>query len=240
MVRRGLSACLVAALCGMPGRAAVAAAPWPAQMSADSDLYDVCFTDPQSGWAVGGQGSVWHTSDGGQTWQQQSAPVRCRLTSVHFVDRQYGWAVGGWTHAYTFRSSAVVLRTTDGGRQWTEASAPTLPMLVHIGFQDRTRGWAIGHGSALYPSGIFRTEDGGRRLAHDSRLGDLALGGRRFLFADLRAGGQCRGPSLLGRPQRFAVGQCGAAGSAMCPRCPLGCAWLWLPRGGGRPDPDDA
>ena len=38
----------------------------------------------------------------------------------------------------------------------------TLPALKNVRFLDAQQGWAVGNESALYPTGIFRTEDGGR------------------------------------------------------------------------------
>ena len=38
----------------------------------------------------------------------------------------------------------------------------TLPALKHVQFHDARQGWAVGNDSALYPTGVFRTEDGGR------------------------------------------------------------------------------
>src|SRR5438105_1177842 len=49
---------------------------------ADARLNDVTFVDPQQGWAVGDAGVIWHTTDGGQHWEQQSSGVDCRLESV--------------------------------------------------------------------------------------------------------------------------------------------------------------
>ena len=38
----------------------------------------------------------------------------------------------------------------------------TLPLLREVRFFDRRQGWAMGAPSAMHPSGIFRSEDGGR------------------------------------------------------------------------------
>ena len=60
---------------------------------------------------VGERGHILQSRDQGQSWQQQSSPVRVTLTASHFVDEQQGWAVG---------HDGVVLRTLDGGQQWSK------------------------------------------------------------------------------------------------------------------------
>lgn len=158
----------VRAWVGIVGLAAFCATCWAKPPRAtqasleDAELTDVFFRDPDSGWAVGDRGAIWHTDDGGRRWQSQRSPVACRLESVCFVDDNHGWAAGGWTTSYTHRSRGVLLRTTDGGRHWAEIENLTLPALQRIHFDGASIGWAIGHPSSLHPSGVFNTTDGGR------------------------------------------------------------------------------
>jgi len=131
-------------------------------MRADARLADVSFVDREHGWAVGDRGTVWHTEDGGNRWHLQESNVSCRLESVFFIDRQTGWAAGGSSHPYTHTSSGVLLVTSDGGRHWKQTSRLLLPALRRVRFFDARRGWAIGSGSAMFPSGVFVSDDGGR------------------------------------------------------------------------------
>lgn len=132
------------------------------QMRSDARLVDVCFVEPRLGWAVGDRGAIWHTADGGQSWQLQRSDVGCRLESVCFLDPKRGWAAGGWSHPYTHTSSGVVLYTTDGGRTWNRAPQLLLPALRRIRLFDDRNGWAIGDSSAMFPAGVFVTDSGGR------------------------------------------------------------------------------
>ncbi len=129
--------------------------------SEDAQLTDVVFIDPDRGWAIGDQGVIWRTEDGGRQWRLVNSPVSCRLESISFSDPQNGWIVGGWFHPYTHQSTGVVLRTRDGGRTWKRARVTGLPYLKRIKMFDARHGWAVGQRSALYPSGIFHTDDGG-------------------------------------------------------------------------------
>ena len=177
-------------------------AAWPAEMLEDAELADVCFVDHLRGWAVGDRGVIWQTSDGGRHWRLQPSPVTCRLESVFFLDADTGWAVGGVMHGYTHKSTGVVLQTRDGGRRWVRVGGAMLPALKWIKMFDTANGWAVGNSSAMYPAGVFRTDDGGRSwttvpggegrdwLAGDFR--DLASGvvaGRDGTLATVRRNG---------------------------------------------------
>jgi len=131
-------------------------------MRADARLNDVCFVDAKQGWAVGDRGTIWYTDDGGRNWRLQESGVTCRLESVFFLNERLGWAVGGSTHPYTHTSSGILLLTRDGGRRWVRHHGLTLPLLRQIRFLDEKRGWALACPSAMYPSGLLITEDGGR------------------------------------------------------------------------------
>ena len=131
-------------------------------MRADSRLADVCFTDPQYGWAVGDRGVIWHTQDGGKEWQLQKSGTGHGLQSVHFIDQHNGWAVGGFSHPHSYTGSGIILFTHDGGRSWQLDSSLLLPALKQARFFDAKHGWAVGCPSALFPTGLFVTDSGGR------------------------------------------------------------------------------
>lgn len=132
------------------------------EMLGDAELTDVKFVSATHGWAVGDRGVVWHTADGGRTWNQQSTPVTGRLESICFVDAQHGWAVGGVVHPYTHHTTAIVLATKDGGRKWTQLSSALMPWLKRVHFRDPLNGWVVGAASSSFPAGVFITGDGGK------------------------------------------------------------------------------
>lgn len=134
----------------------------PPQWQNDAELTSVAFVDADRGWAVGDRGVIWHTNDGGRSWKLQPSGVTCRLEAVQFLDADNGIAVGGWTQPYTHETHGVAIRTRDGGKTWQNTPDLTLPGLRHVRFIDARQGWALGDGSPLYPTGVFRSEDGGR------------------------------------------------------------------------------
>ncbi len=135
---------------------------WPEALHEDANLFDVCFVDPQHGWAVGDRSTILHTEDGGQSWHAQSCPVACRLESVQFHDTRRGWAAGGYTSAYTHRPIGVILKTEDGGKTWQQVSGQFLPWLRQIQFLDLQQGYALGLPSSMSPSAVYHTRDGGQ------------------------------------------------------------------------------
>ena len=132
-------------------------------MQRDASLAQVFFGDAQRGWAVGDRGVIWHTDDGGRRWRLQASGVDDRLTSIHFTDADNGWAVGRKTRPYTHTTEGILLRTRNGGQTWQKESTAALPGLNYVKFFDEQRGVALGDSSALFPSGVFTTKDGGRR-----------------------------------------------------------------------------
>jgi photosystem II stability/assembly factor-like uncharacterized protein len=141
---------------------AVADNNYPESFYNDARLTDVCFVDEQCGWAVGDRGVVWHTEDGGRQWRLQRCGVNCMLQSVCFITKKIGWAAGGSAQPYSHTGSGVLLATRDGGQTWTGNSRLFLPALKKIIFTDPEHGWAVGFPSAMYPSGVFTSDDMGR------------------------------------------------------------------------------
>ena len=65
----------------------------PANYFAES-LLAVHFSDRRNGWAVGRGGAILATTNGGNTWKQQTSGTSNTLIDVHFSDSRSGWAVG--------------------------------------------------------------------------------------------------------------------------------------------------
>ena len=105
----------------------------------------------QRGWAVGSNGTILATGDGGNKWTPQTSGTQGDLYSVHFTaDGQRGWAVG-W--------NGTILATGDGGNKWTPQTSGTQDYLNHVHFTaDGQRGWAVGWNGT-----ILATGDGGNK-----------------------------------------------------------------------------
>ena len=57
-------------------------------------MYDLSFLDENKGWAVGSQGTIIHTIDGGETWELQAQGLTSNfLRCVHFTSPNNGYIV---------------------------------------------------------------------------------------------------------------------------------------------------
>ncbi|KAF0809987.1 glycosyl hydrolase [Alcanivorax sp. S71-1-4] len=113
-----------------------------ADVPVSSDLTDVFFVSPQRGWAVGHDGVVLRTDDGGATWQRQldghaiAALYAARADTLQDDDpelaRRYrAYAEQGLNQSlltayfdnenegYVAGAYNLLLRTEDGGEHWT-------------------------------------------------------------------------------------------------------------------------
>lgn len=163
----------------------------------DAPLRAVQFVDAKEGWAVGDDGVILHSIDGGQSWERQPSGVRSSLRSVCFLNPYTGWVAGREEGAMGQPSVGVLLTTTDGGLKWRRVALNTFPGLNCVRFRDEKNGLLAGDGVDQYPSGVFLTKDGGHSW-------QPASGPRvtSWLGADLSSDG---GASLGGAWNRLAV-----------------------------------
>jgi photosystem II stability/assembly factor-like uncharacterized protein len=156
---------------------------WTTQVvDTDDDIRGVYFTDARNGWITSFHltdyddflereldwaGSIWHTTDGGITWQRQSLPDDASLMNrIDFVDATTGWAVGTKRVPGQFepKHHGVVYHTTDGVT-WTELfNASDEIAFTGVDFVDAQHGWVVGFptNSSLQGGFVFYTADGGQ------------------------------------------------------------------------------
>ena len=106
------------------------------------------FANANIGYAVGKQGSILKTVDGGQTWISQSLGLNApRFNYVQFPTVATGYMVG---------NNGSIVKTTDGGYQWNELTSGTTYGLSSVHFINSTEGWAVGSSNT-----VLHTTDGG-------------------------------------------------------------------------------
>ena len=149
---------IVTIFVNVPGTKARAAAPRPD----DAPLHAVQFVDAVEGWAVGDEGAILHTIDGGKGWERQRSGTTASLRRVQMLSPYVGWAVGRVETPYSAAAHGVVLGTTDGGGTWTEVTAQSLPGLNAVQFLNENTGFVAGDSTDLHPTAAFRTANGGR------------------------------------------------------------------------------
>lgn len=126
---------------------------WTPQVSGTTaHLNDVFFVNDMTGWAVGSNGTILKTTDGGLIWSAQASGTVEELEAVHFIDQNIGWVTGGGVSS----EPAPLLKTTDGGANWDSLSFGFNAYFIRdIFFVDANVGWAIKMDS------IYRSTDGG-------------------------------------------------------------------------------
>ena len=118
------------------------------QKDTGTAYYSAHFPTSTIGYVVGGAGEIYKSTDGGDTWVQQTSPTTLALFDVFFLDANNGWAVG---------DAGVIIMTTDGTNWSLHPSSGLLTgadlnAIQFIG----SNGWMGGDVSA-----VFITTDGG-------------------------------------------------------------------------------
>ncbi len=112
------------------------------------NLYDIVFVDENNGWAAGYYGTIFHTNDGGKSWQVQESHTDYILTAISFIGNKVGWIVG---------REGTILHTEDGGSNWMRQEIEADNYWLDISFVNELQGWVTGDYGA-----IFHTGDGGK------------------------------------------------------------------------------
>ncbi len=115
---------------------------------------------------------LFHTSDGGQSWQQSTVQAGF-VRQMTFIDAQHGWMLVGKANAEGPAEIVSVLRTTDSGKTWLNVatalpSDATPPGHLPYGgqktgmrFVNASTGWVTGTVFANSLAWLYVTHDGG-------------------------------------------------------------------------------
>jgi photosystem II stability/assembly factor-like uncharacterized protein len=149
------------------------------------DMLDIAFASDELGWAVGSQGNILRTTNGGETWEALPSPTTGALQSIAAVSSSQLWIAGDdgifasqdggrtWSRqssalsatkivmlnaqtGWCVGSSGRIVATQDGGRTWSQQSSTTINLLRSAGFASELIGWTVG------VDGVYATTDGGR------------------------------------------------------------------------------
>src|SRR5436190_17829651 len=111
---------------------------WQNPLPQGNSLYSIHFApDKETGFAVGSDGTILRTLDGGFTWARQFSPEDATMSSVFVLDKDNAFVVG---------SRGTVLTTANGGKDWRRVAMDTRDHLYSVKFAGggRKTGWITG------------------------------------------------------------------------------------------------
>jgi photosystem II stability/assembly factor-like uncharacterized protein len=112
-----------------------------------SNLNNVYFANSNTGIAVGQQGIVLRTTNGGTNWTAQNSGTPNHLFGVFFVNAVTGFIVG---------DVGLILKSTDGGVNWFAQNSGQNVQLLSVSFRDANTGYVVG-----WYGTFIRTTNGG-------------------------------------------------------------------------------
>ena len=117
-------------------------------------IYNFCFLNENTGWAVGYRELILKTTDGGMNWiTQHDVDGEPGIYSVCFIDSNTGWAAGD----FYFSGGSKVFYTTNGGDLWQSYFlSSNAGRLSQVQFVNQTTGFLTGQ-----YGNVFRTVNRG-------------------------------------------------------------------------------
>jgi len=116
-------------------------------------LKSVFFIDTQKGFAVGDNGVMLSTTDGGSTWIDPVPPLVRDFNAIAFINADTGYIVGGSSSGVARKT---ILRTVDGGLNWSVILDAAGGILNDIWFADSQTGYIVGDSAT-----VLKSIDGG-------------------------------------------------------------------------------
>lgn len=110
------------------------------------NVRDVFFINKSIGYAVGGEGMIKKTTNGGQTWDTQKSGTTLSLTTVFFINENVGYATGAFNNKCTeddCNKSGLILKTTNGGDKWEKEFKQDIAFFYDLNFYDENNGVGI-------------------------------------------------------------------------------------------------
>ncbi len=156
-------------------------APYPGKQD------DICFVDVSNGWYCNGQGKIYHTNNGGASWDKIAEQPGTFFRCIGFIDSLIGFAGNVGTDYFPNVSDTVPLyRTADGGKTWhpVKYDGPYVKGLCAI---DIVKEQYINHGNIDYkyhiyavgrvgsPANIMVSHDNGKTFSSWSMNNDCKM-----------------------------------------------------------------
>jgi len=148
---------------------------------------DITFINEMEGWYVNGYGSIYHTKNGGTTWEKQLEMKGTFFRCIAFVDSLCGFAGTVGTDYFPNVTDTIPLyRTIDGGKTWSPVSY-TGPYVKGLCALEIVKEQFINHGKTDYkihiygvgrvgsPANMMVSHDGGLTWSSNSMNKDCKM-----------------------------------------------------------------
>jgi photosystem II stability/assembly factor-like uncharacterized protein len=122
------------------------------------------------GYAAGDAGRIFHTEDGGATWEKQESGTSVDLLKCSMLSPDTCWIAASG-------AGGKLLKTVNGGDNWTQIDTGVFNPLYGVEFVDSNLGWACGASGI-----ILKTSDGGENWTIQTE--GLAFSLQDIEFAD--------------------------------------------------------
>ena len=116
---------------------------------------DIAFINEREGWYVNGYGTIYHTKNGGETWEKQLEKKGTFFRCIAFIDSLRGFAGTVGTDYFPNVTDTIPLYgTSDGGKTWKPVNykGPNVKGLCAI---DVVKELYINHGEIGYKYHLF-------------------------------------------------------------------------------------
>jgi photosystem II stability/assembly factor-like uncharacterized protein len=118
----------------------------PSDYTQIGKLRSISTIDKNTVWAVGDDGILIKTTNGGVNWLSQPTPTSAPIYAVKFLSATYGFIAGG---------NATLFKTEDGGAKWTRIPLPVTDDIYAIACTSNNLMVVVGAGGT-----ILRSTDG--------------------------------------------------------------------------------
>jgi photosystem II stability/assembly factor-like uncharacterized protein/pimeloyl-ACP methyl ester carboxylesterase len=148
---------------------------------------DITFINENEGWYVNGYGSIYHTKNGGETWEKQLEKKGTFFRCIAFVDSLVGFAGTVGTDYFPDVADTIPLYgTKDGGKTWRSVSY-TGAYVKGLCAIDIVKEQFINHGKTDYkihiygvgrvgsPANMMVSHDGGATWTSNSMNNDCKM-----------------------------------------------------------------
>lgn len=115
-------------------------------------LFDIESIDVNVSYAVGDNGKMFKTTNGGQNWDPITSGTSFTIYDAEFLTEQLGWVCG---------NGGMIMKTSNGGNTWSQQSLSSSIEFYEINFLGSLVGVAAGQNTTTLEAVLYFTSDGG-------------------------------------------------------------------------------